>query len=55
LVERLANDALDRAACERGSSREQLVLDAAERVQRLLDRRGIDAHGAADLVGRLLE
>jgi hypothetical protein len=55
LVERLANDALDRAACESGSSREQLVLDAAERVQRLLDQGGIDAQGAADLVGRLLD
>jgi MFS family permease len=52
LVERLANEALDRAACERGSSREQLVLDAAERVQRLLDQGGIDAQR---LVQQLLD
>jgi hypothetical protein len=55
LVERLANEALDRAACESGSSREQLVLDAAERVQRLLDRTGLDAQGAAGLVQQLLD
>jgi hypothetical protein len=55
VVERLANEALDRAACERGSSREQLVLDAAERVQRILNQGGIDAQGAAALVQQLLD
>jgi MFS family permease len=55
LVERLAMQALDRAACESGSSREELVLEAAERVQRLLDHRGIDADKAAALVQQLLD
>jgi hypothetical protein len=31
------------------------VLDAAERVQRLLDRTGLDAQGAAGLVQQLLD
>jgi hypothetical protein len=47
-------DVLDRAACERGSSREDLVLDAADRLQHELDRNGIDAEQVANAVDRLL-
>jgi MFS family permease len=54
-VEQVAMDVLDRAACERGSSREQLLLQAADSVQRELDRNGIDAEQLADAVNRLLK
>ncbi len=45
VVERVALRLLDEAACERGSSRERLVLDLADRLSGALDRRGIDAAG----------
>jgi MFS family permease len=54
IVERVAMDVLDRAACRRGISREKLIVDSAAQLQRELDRNGTDPQQLLAAIDRLL-
>ena len=54
IIERVAMDVLDCAACRRGISREKLIVDSADQLQRELDRNGADPQQLLAALDRLL-
>ena len=54
IIERVAMDVLDRAACRRGISREKLIVDSAGQLQRELGRSGTDPQQLLAALDRLL-